>query len=46
MRFNSSSEFPKKLDTFLKFNTECLRFLLQNLIDNIDRSYSSNNKDN
>ena len=28
MRFNASSEFPKKLDGFLKFNTDCLRFLI------------------
>ena len=28
MRFNSSTDFPKKLDGFLKFNTDCLRFLI------------------
>ena len=28
MRFNSSPDFPKKLDVFLKFNTDCLRFLI------------------
>ena len=27
MRFNAPSDFPKKLDSFLKFNTDCLRFL-------------------
>ena len=28
MRFHSPSDFPKKLDVFLKFNADCLRFLI------------------
>ena len=28
MRYNASPDFPKKLDGFLKFNTDCLRFLI------------------
>ena len=36
MRFNASSEFPKKLDGFLKFNTDCLRFLITKSNDVIE----------
>ncbi len=46
MRFNSSSDFPKKLDGFLKFNTDCLRFLITKSTDNIDQATPQVNKDN
>ena len=46
MRFNSTSEFPKKLDGFLKFNTDCLRFLIIKSNDDIDQSTPQINKDN
>ena len=45
MRFNSTSEFPKKLDGFLKFNTDCLRFLIIKSNDDIDQSTPQINKD-
>ena len=46
MRFNSPSEFPKKLDGFLKFNTDCLRFLITKSSDDIDQATPQINKDN
>ena len=46
MRFNSSSDFPKKLDTFLKFNTDCLRFLVTKSINELDEITPQSNKDN
>ena len=46
MRFNSPSDFPKKLDTFLKFNTDCLRFLITKSKDEIDQTTPQINKDN
>jgi len=46
MRFNSTSEFPKKLDGFLKFNNDCLRFLITKSKDDIDRATPQINKDN
>ena len=46
MRFNSASEFPKKLDGFLKFNTDCLRFLITKSNDDIDQATPQINKDN
>ena len=46
VRFNSTSEFPKKLDGFLKFNTDCLRFLIIKSSDDIDQSTPQINKDN
>jgi len=46
MRFNASSEFPKKLDSFLKFNTDCLRFLITKSSDDIDQATPQINKDN
>ena len=36
MRFNSSSDFPKKLDGFLKSNTDCLRFLITKTSNTLD----------
>ena len=45
MRFNANSEFPKKLDGFLKFNTDCLRFLTTKSTDGIDQATPQINKD-
>ena len=46
MRFISNPEFPKKLDNFLKFNTDCLRFLITKSINAIEESTPQVNKDN
>ena len=46
MRFNATSEFPKKLDSFLKFNTDCLRFLITKSSGDIDQVTPQINKDN
>ena len=46
MRFNSSSDFPKKLDGFLKFNSDCLRFLITKSLNNLDEATPQINKDN
>ena len=46
MRFNSTTEFPKKLDSFLKFNTDCLRFLITKSNEEIDKTTPQINKDN
>ena len=46
MRFNASSDFPKKLDGFLKFNTDCLRFLTTKSNDELEEITPQVNKDN
>jgi ribosomal protein S6 len=46
IRFDANTEFPKKLDSFLKFNTDCLRFLITKSNDNIDQATPQINKDN
>ncbi len=46
MRFNSSSDFPKKLDAFLKFNTDCLRFLVTKSINELNETTPQANKEN
>ena len=46
MRFNSSSDFPKKLDGFLKFNTDCLRFLIIKSFNKLEEITPQINKDN
>jgi ribosomal protein S6 len=46
MRFISSPDFPKKLDSFLKFNTDCLRFLITKSTDEIEETTPQINKDN
>ena len=46
MRFSAASEFPKKLDVFLKFNTDCLRFLITKSNDDINQPTPQVNKDN
>ena len=45
MRFNALSDFPKKLDGFLKFNTDCLRYLITKSSDDIDLATPQVNKD-
>ena len=46
MRFISSPDFPKKLDGFLKFNTDCLRFLITKSFNELDETTPQVNKDN
>ena len=46
MRFISRSDFPKKLDIFLKFNTDCLRFLIIKSLNELEESTPQINKDN
>ena len=46
MRFDATPEFPKKLDGFLKFKTDCLRFLITKSNDSIDQITPQINKDN
>ena len=46
MRFNSSTDFPKKLDDFLKFNTDCLRFLITKSSNELEEITPQINKDN
>ncbi len=46
MRFNSSSDFPKKLDSFLKFNTDCLRFLITKSENELNEQTPQVNKEN
>ena len=46
MRFNSSSDFPRKLDNFLKFNTDCLRFLITKSFNDLEEVTPQLNKDN
>jgi len=45
MRFESSSDFPKKLDGFLKFNSDCLRFLITKSNNTLEESTPQVNKD-
>ena len=46
MRFNASGDFPKKLDNFLKFNSECLRFLITKSSNELEETTPQVNKDN
>ena len=46
MRFNSSTDFPKKLDGFLKFNTDCLRFLITKSNNELEEITPQASKDN
>ncbi len=46
MRFNASGDFPKKLDNFLKFNSECLRFLITKSSNELEEASPQVNKDN
>ena len=45
MRFESSSDFTKKLDGFLKFNSDCLRFLITKSNNTLEESTPQVNKD-
>ncbi len=46
MRFSATSDFPRKLDSFLKFNTDCLRFLITKSFNELEESTPQANKDN
>ncbi|MFL2534055.1 MAG: 30S ribosomal protein S6 [Alphaproteobacteria bacterium] len=46
IRFNSNTDFPKKLDGFLKFNTDCLRFLITKSTNELNEITPQINKDN
>ena len=46
MRFISAPDFPKKLDNFLKFNTDCLRFLITKSDNVLEEITPQINKDN
>ena len=46
MRSDASPDFPKKLDGFLKFNTDCLRFLITKSLNKLDEITPQINKDN
>ena len=46
MRFNASTDFPKKLDGFLKFNTDCLRFLITKSNNDLEEVTPQISKDN
>jgi len=46
MRFESNPDFPKKLDGFLKFNSDCLRFLITKSNNTLEESTPQINKDN
>ena len=46
MRFQSPSDFPKRLDNFLKFNSDCLRFLITKSFNDMQEVTPQNNKDN
>ena len=46
IRFNASSDFPKRLDGFLKFNTDCLRFLTTKSLNELEEATPQVNKDN
>ena len=46
MRFNASTDFPKKLDGFLKFKTDCLRFLITKSYNGLEEITPQVNKDN
>ena len=46
IRFISSTDFPKKLDGFLKFNTDCLRFLITKSTNGLEEVTPQINKEN
>ena len=46
MRFDSKPDFPNKLDGFLKFNTDCLRFLITKSDNGLEEITPQLNKDN
>ena len=46
MRFESNEDFPKILDNFLKFNSECLRHLISKSNQEMEQVTPQINKDN
>ena len=46
MRYNAPNDFPKKLDGFLKFNTDCLRFLITKSFNELTETTPQVSKDN
>ena len=46
MRFYSPTDFPKKLDVFLKFNADCLRFLITKSFNKLEEATPQVSKDN
>ena len=46
IRFISDTDFPKKLDGFLKFNNECLRFLITKSNNEHEETSTTINNDN
>ena len=46
VRFMSDATFPKKLDNFLKFNSDCLRFLIVKSDNGLEDPTPQINKDN
>ena len=46
IRFTADSAFPKKLDNFLKFNSDCLRFLTIKSNNELEEATPQINKDN
>ena len=46
IRFKADSYFPKKLDNFLKFNSDCLRFLTIKSNNELEEATPQINKDN
>ncbi len=46
MRFYSPPDFLKKLDGFLKFNSDCLRFLITKSSNELEEASPQVNKDN
>ena len=46
IRFKADPSFPKKLDNFLKFNSDCLRFLIVKSDNILDEPTPQINKEN
>ena len=46
IRFTADPSFPKKLDNFLKFNSDCLRFLITKSDNELEEPTPQINKDN
>ena len=45
MRFIAAPDFPIKLDSFLKFNTDCLRFLITKSFNELEEITPQANRD-
>jgi len=46
IRYKADSTFPKKLDNFLKYNSDCLRYLIVKSENEIEEQTSQINRDN